>query len=102
MLRVFFSILVALKRSFFVFLCCKRHQRKGLSTVALHTALVQPPFGQLKESKKELTAFLIQINLLTKNDLPFVNHLVPEPVFLVVVSGRCGTAICRHNFQTLI
>lgn len=27
---------------------------------------------------------------------------MPEPVFLVVVSSRCGTAVSRHDLQTLV
>lgn len=33
---------------------------------------------------------------------PFVNQFMPEPMFFLVVSGRCGAAICRHDLQTLI
>ena len=31
-----------------------------------------------------------------------MNHLMSKPVLLVVVSGRRGTAVRRHYFQTLI
>lgn len=37
-----------------------------------------------------------------KLNLPFVNKFMPEPVHLFVVSGRCGTAISRHNLETLV
>ena len=33
---------------------------------------------------------------------PFVYQFMPEPMFFLVVSGRCGAAICRHDLQTLI
>ena len=37
-----------------------------------------------------------------KLNLPFVNKFMPEPVHFFVVSGRCGTAISRHNLETLV
>lgn len=100
MLRVFSSFLT-FQIWFFFFISSKLAEYKK-DAVKSCIAQVQP-FDQLK---RNLLYFLhIQLSWTLggpRRYVPFMDQLVSEPVFLVVVSGRSGAAICCHDLQTLI
>ena len=58
--------------------------------------------AQNKQRKFYSFIHFLFIWAVVKLNLPFVNKFMPEPVHFFVVSGRCGTAISRHNLETLV